>query len=167
MPRKATVWIVFIALLGGAAFAAEEEPSSSGGTRTSEFGYRGWGVRAGLADTPDQFLIGAQVDLGYFHPHIRFRPDVELGFGDDVTTVVFTAPAHYLFRVDTSFQPYAGAGVAVGFFDRDNGGNDFEIGLKATGGLEWTLKGGDNLFVELEIGIGDVHDAEIVVGWVF
>jgi opacity protein-like surface antigen len=158
--------VLLLALVAVLPISAEEADQGDG-SHSDEFGYRGWGIRVGLADSPDQFLIGGQVDLGYFHRHIRFRPDVELGFGDDITTLVFTAPVHYLFRIDKSFLPYAGGGVAAGFFDPKNGGSDFEIGLKAIGGLEWNLSNDDDLFVELEIGFGDVHDAQIIVGWVF
>ena len=44
---------------------------------------------------------------------------------------------------------------------------EFEIGGKATGGLEWPQKGNQAFFVELSLGFGDIYDAQIVAAWTF
>lgn len=129
--------------------------------------YRGWGLRVGVSDSPDQVIGGFHVDLGEFVERLRFRPDLELGFGDDVTTVFATAPVHYLFEVDSRIQPYAGGGISAGWVDPDRGESDFEIGFKATGGIEWRSQRNRAFFVELELGFGDVHDVQLVAGWSF
>jgi opacity protein-like surface antigen len=139
----------------------------------SDIGWRGWGLRAGVADDVDQVVGGAHFNLGEFVPHLRFQPDVQLGSGDDHTTLYGTAPVYYRFGTETRFTPYAGGGVSMGFVDRDlpAGSNaddtDFEIGGKVTGGMEWPRPEGQAFFLELSLGFGDVHDAQFLVAWSF
>jgi len=164
-------YLVLTAILMVALPIWAEEPSET--SSQSDIGWKGWGLRAGLTSDPDQFVGGVQFNLGEFRRHLRFQPDVELGFGDDVTTLFVTVPVYYRFKVDQEFTPYAGGGVALGFVDRDlpptSSADDtsFEIGGRATGGLEWNLSGGGAFAVELSLGFGDIHDAQVVAVWNF
>lgn len=145
----------------------------------AEMGLRGWGLRAGVASDPDQFLMGAHWDMGDIAPQLRMVPNVQLGIGDNATVLEGTLPVHYVFgKVDAGFAPYVGAGLAVAWIDvdhEDNGnGNGFdgdesdvELGAKVLGGLEWGMKSGNKFFVELNLGIGDLHDFQAVAGWTF
>ena len=80
-----------------------------------------------------------------------------------------------ILRGDTTsrVKPYAGAGIALGFVDRDvppgSAADDssFEFGVRATGGLEWPGLDRKAFFVELSLGFGDVHDATLVAAWSF
>src|SRR5258706_16325567 len=78
---------------------------------TSKIGYRGWGVRAGLSSNPDQFYGGVHWDLGEFARNGRFRPNVEVGFGDHATTVQGNAEVHYVFSKAQVWKPYVGGGA--------------------------------------------------------
>ncbi len=164
-------YLVLTAILMVALPIWAEEPSET--SSQSDIGWKGWGLRAGLTSDPDQFVGGVQFNLGEFRRHLRFQPDVELGFGDDATTLFVTVPVYYRFKVDQEFTPYAGGGVALGFVDRDlpptSSADDtsFEIGGRATGGLEWNLSGGGAFAVELSLGFGDIHDAQVVAVWNF
>ena len=139
----------------------------------SDIGYNGWGLRAGVTDDPDQVVVGVQFNLGEFTRNLRFQPDVQAGFGDDFTTLYVTAPVYYRFNADQNFTPYAGGGIALGFVEVDlpatSGGDDtsFEIGGRATGGLEWDLSGGGEFAVELSLGFGDIQDVQVVAVWNF
>jgi hypothetical protein len=145
----------------------------------AEMGLRGWGLRAGLASDPDQVLVGAHWDLGDVAPQLRIVPNAQLGFGDDAILLEGTLPLHYVFaKTDPGFAPYVGGGLAVAWIDVDHEGNphfddddfddsDVELGLKATGGMEWGLRSGNRFFVELNLGIGDLHDFQVVAGWTF
>jgi opacity protein-like surface antigen len=139
----------------------------------TEIGWRGWGPRIGVTDDPDQIVGGVHFDLGEFVPRLRFQPDVQLGFGDDATTLFATVPVHYRFNVNRDFTPYVGGGIAFGFVDRDlpptSNGDDteFEAGFRTTGGLDWSLRSGRSFLVELSLGFGDVQDVQIVAGWTF
>ena len=68
---------------------------------------------------------------------------------------------------------YAGAGLALGYVDVDlpdnatGDGSSFEIGAKATGGLEWKRTKVQAFSVELSLGFGDVHDLSVVAAWSF
>ncbi len=146
------------------------QPSYTSSSSSSGIGWNGWGVRLGLADDMDQVVGGAQFNLGEFERNIRFQPDIQLGEGDDFTTVYGTVPVYYRFETNTRFTPYAGGGPAFGYVDHDKGPNDhsdFEVGAKATGGLEWPKPDGQAFFIELSLGFGDVHDATIVAAWAF
>jgi len=147
-----------------------QNAQQSGSSSSAGIHYRGWGLRAGVADDIDQVVGGAHFNMGEFIPQLRFQPDIQLGVGDDHTTLFITAPVYYRFRAGQKFTPYVGGGPTAGWIDHDHGGNtdsDFEIGGKLTGGLEWPRSGGRALLVELSAGFGDVHDVQAVVGWSF
>ena len=137
---------------------------------------RGWGPRVGVASEPDQVLAGVHWDIGDLASHVRIVPNVQLGVGDDTTVIEGTVPVHYVFgKTGAGFTPYVGGGIAVAWFDvdhdddndHDSDDSDVEIGAKATGGLEWGLKSGNRFFLELNLGIGDLHDFQAVAGWTF
>lgn len=164
---------VFAPLLMAAAVAATLPAAHA------DIGYRGWGLRVGLAESPDQVIGGFHWDLGEWAPHVYFQPDLEFGLGDDVFTVDFTAPATYHWEnLEGNVEPYVGGGVVVALFSFDddfnnglgNGEGDdteFEVGVEAIGGVEWRLSSGSDFFLELSIGFGDIHDAEVVAGWIW
>jgi len=133
--------------------------------------WSGWGVRVGLADDPDQVIIGGQYDFGEIADRVHFEPNVELGIGDDHTILSGTAAFHYHFPSANKMRPYAGGGLAVGLVDSDRPGRnddtDFEIALKAVGGFRWPLKSGNEFFLELDLVFGDLHDTQVLAGWRF
>ena len=47
----------------------------------------GAGVRGGVSGDPDQFYFGVHLDTGPLVEMLTFRPNVEIGLGDDLTTV--------------------------------------------------------------------------------
>jgi opacity protein-like surface antigen len=139
-----------------------------------EIGYRNWGLRVGFADDPDQVVGGVHFNFGEFVRHLRFQPDLQLGVGDDHTTLYGTIPVYYRFvGTDTRFKPYAGGGISLGFVDRDlpksssADDTEFESGAKATGGLEWRWRDERAFLIELSLGFGDVHDVTFIAGWSF
>lgn len=139
----------------------------------SDIGFRGWGPRLGLTFNPDQFHVGAHMDFGNFARHVRFQPNVEIGFGDDVTLLTVNADAAYRFseRWDV-WTPYLGGGVGLNFASAgDNGlGNDTstELGLNVLGGIDKGLSNGDRFFVETKLGLlENTPDVMVTVGWTF
>jgi hypothetical protein len=136
--------------------------------------YSGWGPRFGLADDPDQIVVGVHFDLGELARHLRFVPNVELGVGDDATVLAMTAPVHYRWEdlEGSDVVPYAGGGLTAALvdWDDDRGGDDddLELGARAIGGAEWSLdKPGNAFLIEVNVGFGDIHDLQIMVGWKF
>jgi len=154
---------------------ADSSVQSDQTTRTgaSSVSLQGWGVRLGFTDDADQVVGGVHFNLGQVTSNLRFQPDVVLGTGDDVTTLYGTVPVYYRFGSSSGMTPYAGGGVSLGWVDRDlpvgstADGSDFEFGARATGGLEWHRTHQKTFFVELSLGFGDVHDAQVVGAWTF
>ena len=58
---------------------------------------QGLGVRAGASVDPDQFYFGGHLDTGPIADRLHFRPNVEIGLGDDVTLVAFNIEFAYFF----------------------------------------------------------------------
>ena len=137
-------------------------------------GFRGWGPRVGASSDADQVLVGAQFDLGEFTTNLRWQPSVELGFGDDKISLYGNFMVAYYFPVKAAVTPYAGAQATIWLFDQDgpnnNGFDDgfnAEVGLYAVGGIETKFKSGNRFLAELQLGIGDVPDVRVLVGWTF
>jgi hypothetical protein len=145
-------------------------------------GFNGWGPRVGLQSDPDQGLVGAQFDLGEFTTNLRWQPSVELGFGDDKTSLYGNFMVSYYFPVEAAVTPYAGAQVQAWLFDNDgnncdNQGNNcddgfddgfnVEVGVDAVGGIETKLKSGTRFLAELNVGLGDIPEVRVLVGWTF
>lgn len=134
-----------------------------------DIAYRGWGIRGGASDDPDQVLVGAHLNLGEFIPNLRFQPSLELGFGDDHQTLILTAPALYRFPID-GFTLYGGGGLALGIDRDDEGRNEeeteFVISPALAGGIEWPAAAGD-VFLELGVMGGDLPNAKLMLGWTF
>jgi len=132
---------------------------------SADLTYRGWGIRGGVGDDPDQGIIGAHWDLGTLTTNLRFMPNFELGFGDSQTIAGLTLPLHYVFPVGTSFVPYAGGGAVLAYVDREKGKNEFEVAVALAFGIDMILKSHNKLFVELDVQSGDIHDVKLMFGW--
>jgi len=126
-----------------------------------------WGLRVGLATDPDQAVVGFHFLETQIAENIYLESNVELGVGDDHVIISATAPFHYRFRTKSTVRPYAGGGVTLGIDDKDKGDTNFEIALRATGGVLFRLKGGTEMFGELNLIWGDLHQMQAMVGWRF
>ena len=137
----------------------------------TDIGFRGWGPRVGLSLNPDQVYFGAHLDFGNFARHVRFQPNLELGFGDNVKLFTVNAEAAYRFRSTWDvWTPYLGGGIGANIKSVDTGrGNhsQTELGVNLLGGIEKGLSNGDRFFVEGKISLNDVPDAKIAIGWTF
>lgn len=137
-----------------------------------DIAFRGWGLRAGIADDPDQVVLGAQFNFGEFIENLRFQPNVEVGFGDDANILSLALPVHYRYAASRSLTLYGGGGLALGLVDvdddrgGDDDGSEFDISPMLAGGLEWPM-GRNQLSLELNVAGGDFPAAKLVVGWMF
>jgi len=139
-------------------------------TAFADMGFVGWGPRFGLSDDPDQGLIGAHFDLGEFADNVRFRPSVEVGFGDDITSFLANGLVAYYFDTNAKVDPYAGAQAVFAYFNFDDDIDDdseTELGVDIVGGIEVAMKDNTRFLTELQIGFGDIHDFKLMVGWTF
>jgi hypothetical protein len=128
----------------------------------------GIGPRVGISVNPDQLLIGGQAIIGEVAPNLTFDPSLELGFGDDVTTLAANFDLHYHFDIENvTWRPYAGFGADIVFVDAEGGGSDTGVGGGIILGAGAPTSSGNRFFGELKFGLGDVPDLKIVVGWNF
>jgi hypothetical protein len=125
---------------------------------------QGPGVRAGVSVDPDQFYFGGHYETGELVDRLYLRPNLEVGVGDDVTTVAANIEAIYKIplknRRGTPF--YIGGGPAINWYDRDRG-SDAEGGLNLLAGLEFN----ERFFFEIKGGIADSPDLKVGVGYTF
>jgi hypothetical protein len=144
---------------------------------TDRTGFRGWGPRLGVTVDPDQIHFGGHIDLGNFAEHVRFQPNLELGFGDNITLVAANLEAVYRFSSNWDvWTPYLGGGLGVNFYSWNDGkgkapghgdSDNTELGVNAVGGIEKGLSSGDRFFLELKLGFADSPDFKVTVGWTF
>jgi hypothetical protein len=121
-----------------------------------------YGVRAGISIDPDQFYFGGHYQTAPLVDRLRFRPNVEIGVGDDVTVIGFNFEFAYFFP-DTQTRPwqfYAGAGPALNIIDTDSG-TDPEGGFNILFGVEHRR----GLFFEFKVGTIDSPDLKFGVGY--
>ncbi|MGA1840398.1 MAG: hypothetical protein ACMUIU_07210 [bacterium] len=129
--------------------------------------WKGWGVRAGLSSDPDQVYGGVHFNLGEFAKDVRFRPTMEIGFGDDQTLLQILAEVHYVFSKFRVWKPYLGGGLGLTYINYDDehpkDDSDTEISLNPIAGIETMLNQGMKLFFELKLGLAD-EDPDLKFG---
>lgn len=152
MTRGAHRYVTRVSFLLAALLAASAQPVFA----------QGPGVRAGVSVDPDQFYFGGHFETGALVDRLHFRPNAEIGIGDDVTTVALNFEFAYKFRRQGDWGFYAGGGPAINFYDFE-GGSDTEPGFNFIVGAE-TRQG---LFFELKVGVVDSPELKFGVGWSF
>ena len=121
------------------------------------------GVRAGLSVDPDQFYFGGHFETGPLADRVHFRPNVELGVGNDLTTVA--ANLELVYKAPLRRHPwsvYGGGGPAINFYDFEND-SETEGGFNILGGFEHR----DGLFFEVKFGMIDSPDFKVGIGYSF
>ena len=145
--RSAALLFVFALL---AAPAAAQTPTYS------------YGFRVGASAEPDQFYFGAHVETGPLVENLHFRPNVEIGVGNDVTLVGINFELAYKFPTRREWRPYAAAGPALNIV-RAHGESDAQGGFNIALGIEH--RGG--LFAEVKVGALDSPDFKFGIGFRF
>jgi hypothetical protein len=127
---------------------------------------QGPGVRGGVSIDPDQFYFGAHYETEALVDRVHFKPNVEAGFGDDLTTIALNFDFVYKFPQRNGWRLFAGGGPAVNFYRFDRPGDDdteSEPGLNFLLGVESET----GLFFEFKIGAIDSPELKFGVGWSF
>lgn len=123
-----------------------------------------YGVRAGVSGDPDQFVVGAHIETKPLISHLSFRPNLEVGFGDNSTVVA--ANFEFAYRIDLDRKPwwiYVGAGPAAVWQHHDEGDTDFGGGFNFLVGVQHK-KG---LFAEFKVGAIDSPTIKFMIGYAF
>lgn len=153
MSRQFTGTIVVCAL-AAACVLADAAPSRA----------QGFGMRAGANTDPDQFYFGGHYETGPVVERVWFRPNAEVGIGNDVTLFAMNFDLVYRMplRRRTAWEPYFGGGPAINLvsvYDNTEAQGGFNVlaGLAHRGGL----------FTEIKIGFMDSPSFKIGVGYSF
>jgi hypothetical protein len=126
------------------------------------------GLRGGVSVDPDQFYVGGHFETAPLVDRLHFRPNLEVGIGDDLVTTALNFEFVYKFPSRSPWRLYAGGGPAVNFYSWDHdrgrsGGTETEGGLNLLFGAEQR----SGLFFELKVGAIDSPDLKFGVGWTF
>ena len=126
----------------------------------------GAGFRAGASVDPDQFYFGGHLEVGPVVEQLWFRPNVEVGIGNDRTLVGINGELTYWFPLARrAWDLYVGGGPAVNVirFDEDRvrggdteveGGFNILLGFAHHGGFFGELKVGALNSPEVKLGVG-------------
>ncbi len=108
-------------------------------------------------------MIGGHYETKELVERITFRPNVELGLGNDLTVTTFNFELAYHFPENRKpWNVYAGGGPALVLADshgNDHTGGGFNILLG--------IQSREGLFGEVKAGLLDSPDFKIVIGYVF
>ena len=124
---------------------------------------QGPGVRGGVSIDPDQFYFGGHYETSSLVDQLHFRPNLEIGIGDDVVATAINFEFVYKFPSRSPWRLYAGGGPAVNFYSFDNDNSETEGGFNFLIGAEQR----SGLFFELKVGVIDSPDLKFGVGYTF
>jgi hypothetical protein len=147
------------------------------GTSNAGMGLEEYGPRAGFSIDPDQFTIGMFADWGELGRQTHLVTSADLGFGDHLFSFLLNGDVYYRFQTDKDFYPYAGGGLAIGYYNFDIPDINYppgytgprvnvddtatEVGLNLVGGITKDLGGYKSGTLELRLGISDVPDFKV------
>jgi hypothetical protein len=130
----------------------------------------GVGGRVGASADPDQFYAGGHFETGELVESLRFRPNIEVGVGDNLTLVAVNFEFIYRLPPNAPRLPgslsmwhlYVGGGPALNIYrfsneTRSEGGFNGLIGFAHAGGL----------FAEAKIGALKSPNFKFGVGYTF
>src|SRR5687767_7946293 len=122
------------------------------------------GVRGGISVDPDQFYFGGHIETGALIDRLHFRPNVEIGFGDDLMLIGVNMEFVYKFPARRGWNLYAGGGPALNIYTfEDTDDSETDAGLNIVIGAEQS----SGLMFEFKIGAIDSPDFKFGVGWTF
>lgn len=153
--RKTVIAITLCLLTVAAVATADDGPP------------RSYGVHAGFGLDPDQFVLGAQAELGQVKI-ARFAPSLNAGFGDNLTIFALNGDVRlYLSPPKTTFAVFLGGGPTLAMIDFEGGDTDTEIGLSLVGGLKAAMGRSNAYTLEGRLGLGDIPEFRLLVGILF
>lgn len=136
-----------------------------------------FGVRGGLASSPDQLILGAHMQVYDLSPEAKIVPNVELGFGDDWTFYSVNAALLYSFLSSdmSGFKPYVGGELGLNkvSYDIEYAGfsesyDETKAVINAVAGLKKMLNDRQELRLEFKLGLSDwAHDFKVLAGLTF
>jgi hypothetical protein len=123
---------------------------------------QGPGVRGGLSIEPDQAFIGGHYETTAIVDRVHFKPNIEIGFGEDVTLIALNFEGVYKFPARRDWNAYAGGGPSLNVVSFDDE-SDTGAGFNFLGGIE-TARG---LGFEVKFGVADSPAVKFSVSYTF
>jgi hypothetical protein len=148
-------WVLVVVAAFGGAVPAYAQPRP--------------GVRAGVSGSPGQFVFGGHVETAPLIEHVTFRPNIEIGVGDNVTLIAINFEFAYWIPIQKQpWSVYLGGGPAAviqSFRGERAGHGDSGVG----GGFNVLvgLQHKEGLFTEVKVGAMDSPSVKFTVGYVF
>ena len=113
------------------------------------------GIRVGISGDPDQFVFGGHIETSPLLERLVFRPNAEIGIGDDVVLIAFNLEFAYKIPLeDNPWTVYVGAGPALNILSFSDDGRRGRDDTEVEGGFN-ILLGAEHdggLFTEFKIG---------------
>jgi hypothetical protein len=133
-------------------------------------GFHGIGPRLGFTIDPDQFHFGGHIDFGDLADNLMILPNLEIGVGDNLTTIAPSFELDYRFRSDWgAWTPYLGGGMGPIFYSPKNGDSQSKLGIYLQFGVGKGSAGSQagHFFIEGKLGLADAPDFKGTIGWTF
>jgi hypothetical protein len=117
------------------------------------------GIQGGMSIDPDQVFFGGHIETSPLVDNLRFRPNVDVGLGDNATSIGLNFDFTYMFTAGKPWNIYAGAGPAINWFNVDDssemdGGFNIILGTRQRDGMFFELKVGAVGSPDLKFGVG-------------
>ena len=120
------------------------------------------GLRGGISIDPDQFYFGGHIETSPLVDRLHFRPNVEVGIGEDLMLIGANMEFVYKFPQRGGWGFYAGAGPALNvIMIEDVDDSNVEAGVNVLLGVESSR----GLFFEFKLGVLDSPDYKFGVGY--
>ena len=124
----------------------------------------GFGLRVGASADPNQFHFGGHYSSEPLISNLVFRPNLEIGVGNDITTIAANFEFAYRFPIPNSeLSVYAGAGPSLNVFRLPSDNTHTGGGFNVLFGLEHKT----GLFGEVKVGAIDSPEFKFTVGFTF
>jgi len=137
---------------------------------TRPVGFHGIGPRVGFTINPDQIHFGGHIDFGDLADNLMMLPNLEIGLGDNITTIAPSFELDYRFRSDWGvWTPYLGGGAGPVFYSTKHGDSWSKLGIYLQFGVGKGSSGSQSghFFMEGKLGLVDAPDFKATVGWTF
>jgi hypothetical protein len=116
----------------------------------------------------EDFVLGAQAELGRAFQEFRFAPSVDFELGDNTWTALNGDLRLYLFRLpETGLHFYGSAGPTLLIGSPGNGDTQTELGLSLVAGVKIPMKHQNRYNLEARFGIGDIPDFKLMFAVLF
>jgi len=151
--------MIILALAAGLALAGTASARTPVGIRA---GYTDW-------DGLSQAHFGAHLKVGELFPNVDLTPGLEFGFSGGATVATLNGDLAYKFTelVEAPWGFYAGGSLSLNYLKPDAFDSDLKVGLSGLIGGSHLLNNGDQILLEVRLGILDSPDFKITAGYTF